>query len=84
MTRKDELIQRARRRIDSIYGTRAEHCMGPTYDEYVQEVLEDLQQVEREVWEKAATGYAQWINGEDKESYPRFEDWLIAQQQELE
>jgi hypothetical protein len=43
------------------------------------QILEALQQVEREVWTKAAEGYARYINGEFDE--PRFEDWCIQQRE---
>ena len=69
MTRKEELEERAE-----------DLASGPVSP---YEVYAALAKVEREVWERATIGYAQWINGEDKEDYPRFEDWLIAQQQEL-
>jgi hypothetical protein len=43
------------------------------------QLLEFVQQVEREVWTKAAEGYARYINGEFDE--PRFEDWCIQQRE---
>lgn len=50
--RKAELEEKAKRVINSIYGSRAECCMGETYDEYVVELVAAFQAIEHETWQR--------------------------------
>ena len=74
--RQDELEKQARKLIDSIYGPRADACMGASYDEYVQETVALLKATEAAVLEEAANevvfhayakDFAIWARNQAKE-----------------
>lgn len=77
MTRKDELEARARDYVFLFVMSGAEPAA-------TKNLTWMLQQVEREVLERASAYHTRWVSGKCREDYhATFEDWCDAQQKEL-